>query len=58
MLKFINSITEGSESHGWIPENLNEGHLDQLFWLMAGLHVLNLLAFTYCAMRYKGKIAT
>ncbi|KAG2550047.1 hypothetical protein PVAP13_9KG242900 [Panicum virgatum] len=58
MLKFINSITEGSESHGWIPENLNEGHLDQLFWLMAGLHLLNLLAFTYCAMRYKGKIAT
>jgi solute carrier family 15 (peptide/histidine transporter), member 3/4 len=58
MLKFINSITEGSGSHGWIPVNLNEGRLDQLFWLMAGLHLLNLLAFTYCAMRYKRKIAT
>ncbi|RCV43485.1 hypothetical protein SEVIR_9G303900v4 [Setaria viridis] len=58
MLMFINSITEGRGSHGWIPVNLNEGRLDQLFWLMAGLQLLNLLAFAYCAMRYKRKLAT
>ncbi|KAG2657343.1 hypothetical protein PVAP13_1KG209185, partial [Panicum virgatum] len=49
MLKIINSVTAGVGNHGWIPENLNQGHLDQLFWLMAGLQLLNLLAFTYCA---------
>ncbi|CAN6311668.1 unnamed protein product [Urochloa humidicola] len=58
MLKFINLITEGTGCYGWIPQNLNEGRLDQLFWLMAGLQLLNLLAFVYCAMRYKRKVAT
>ncbi|CAN6288576.1 unnamed protein product [Urochloa humidicola] len=58
MLKFINLITEGTGTYGWIPQNLNEGRLDQLFWLMAGLQLLNLLAFLYCAMRYKRKVAT
>ncbi|KAF8727654.1 hypothetical protein HU200_018885 [Digitaria exilis] len=58
MLMFIDSITEGRGSQGWIPENMNEGRLDKLFWLMAGLQLLNLLAFAYCSMRYKRKIAT
>ncbi|XP_062201149.1 protein NRT1/ PTR FAMILY 8.3-like [Phragmites australis] len=58
MLKFIDSVTASSGSHGWIPENLNEGRLDQFFWLMAGLQLLNLLVFVYCATRYKHKLAT
>lgn len=58
MLKVINSVTMGKGSHGWIPENLNQGRLDQLFWLMAGLQLLNLIAFAYCATRYKRKLAT
>ncbi|KAF8689296.1 hypothetical protein HU200_042090 [Digitaria exilis] len=57
-LKFINSVTGERGSHGWIPENLNEGRLDQFFWLMAGLQLLNVLAFVYCATRYKRKLAT
>ncbi|XP_062205903.1 protein NRT1/ PTR FAMILY 8.3-like [Phragmites australis] len=58
MLKFMDSVTVGRGSHGWIPENLNEGRLDLFFWLMAGLQLLNLIAFVYCAMRYKRKLAT
>ncbi|WVZ57908.1 hypothetical protein U9M48_008242 [Paspalum notatum var. saurae] len=49
ILKIINSVTVGKGSHGWIPDNLNQGHLDQLFWLMAGLQLMNLIAFAYCA---------
>lgn len=30
---------------GWIPEDLNEGHLDYFFWLVAALSVVNLLHF-------------
>ncbi|EAZ02294.1 hypothetical protein OsI_24395 [Oryza sativa Indica Group] len=37
---------------GWIPDDLNEGHLDRFFWMMAGLGCLDLLAFTCCAKRY------
>ncbi|TVT97661.1 hypothetical protein EJB05_57082, partial [Eragrostis curvula] len=61
MLKFINEVTArlpGQGSHGWIPEDLNQGHLDKFFLFMAGLQLLNLLAFVYCATRYKRKLAT
>lgn len=58
MLNIISSVTVGRGSSGWIPENLNEGHLDRFFWLMAGLQLLNLLAFVYCATRYKRRLAT
>jgi peptide/histidine transporter 3/4 len=39
---------------GWIPDNLNEGHLDYFFWLMAALSVVNLLHFVHCSRRYRG----
>uniref|UniRef100_I1Q535 Major facilitator superfamily (MFS) profile domain-containing protein n=1 Tax=Oryza glaberrima TaxID=4538 RepID=I1Q535_ORYGL len=42
---------------GWIPDDLNEGHLDRFFWMMAGLGCLNLVVFTSCAMRYKSRKA-
>uniref|UniRef100_A0A0E0M4Z1 Uncharacterized protein n=1 Tax=Oryza punctata TaxID=4537 RepID=A0A0E0M4Z1_ORYPU len=42
MLTIISSVTGGG---GWIPENLNEGHLDRFFWLMAALQLINLVAF-------------
>ncbi|ONM00607.1 Protein NRT1/ PTR FAMILY 8.3 [Zea mays] len=59
MLKLMDSATlVGRGRHGWIPDNLNEGRLDRLFWLMAGLQLLNLLAFACCATRYKRKQAT
>jgi len=45
----------GGGSPGWIPDNLNEGHLDRFYWMTAGLSFLNMLAFIFCAMRYKGK---
>nr|CAB3473212.1 unnamed protein product [Digitaria exilis] len=42
---------------GWIPDDLNEGHLDYFFWLMAGLSVVNLLHFVHCSGRYRGSKA-
>ncbi|KAI4998631.1 hypothetical protein ZWY2020_053973 [Hordeum vulgare] len=36
---------------GWIPDNLNEGHLDYFFWMMAALSLLNLAQFVYYSMR-------
>ncbi|XP_047074494.1 protein NRT1/ PTR FAMILY 8.3-like isoform X2 [Lolium rigidum] len=38
---------------GWIPDDLNEGHLDRFFWMIAGLGCLNLMAYVSCAVRYK-----
>ncbi|CAL4956365.1 unnamed protein product [Urochloa decumbens] len=42
---------------GWIPDNLDEGHLDYFFWLMAALSVVNLLHFVHCSGRYRGNKA-
>ena len=42
---------------GWIPDNLNYGHLDYFFWLLAALSVLNFGVFLVIAQRYTYKKA-
>ncbi|KAK1379133.1 putative peptide-transporting ATPase [Heracleum sosnowskyi] len=37
---------------GWIPDNLNYGHLHYFFWLLAGLSAINLAVFILVARRY------
>ncbi|URE08608.1 peptide transporter [Musa troglodytarum] len=51
----VTSLTTWGGNAGWIPDNLNEGHLDYYFWLLAGLSCLNLLIYAACAKRYKSK---
>jgi peptide/histidine transporter 3/4 len=53
----VASATTGGGKPGWIPDNLDEGHLDYFFWFMAALSALNLLHFFYCSTRYHyGKV--
>ncbi|CAI8617683.1 unnamed protein product [Vicia faba] len=40
---------------GWIPDNLNNGHLDYFFLLLSGLGLLNLMVFIIAAKMYKQK---
>lgn len=40
---------------GWIPDNLNEGHLDYFYWMMAALSLLNLLQFVHYSRQYSKK---
>ncbi|CAN0842831.1 Protein NRT1/ PTR FAMILY 8.3 [Linum grandiflorum] len=47
--------TKGGELPGWIPDDLNEGHLDYFFWLLAGLSFVNMLVYVACAVRYRQK---
>lgn len=58
ILTVVTYITTQGGKPGWIPDNLNEGHLDHFFWLLAGLSFLNLLVYVYCAARYKRKKAS
>ncbi|CAM0909777.1 unnamed protein product [Alopecurus aequalis] len=53
LLTVVQWATTTGGRPGWIPDNLNEGHLDRFFWMMAGLGCLNLMAFMSCAVRYK-----
>ncbi|CAM0910053.1 unnamed protein product [Alopecurus aequalis] len=52
---YLNSALLGAvaSSTGWIPDNLDQGHLDYFFWFMAALSALNLLLFVYCSTGYK-----
>ena len=58
ILTVVTYVTTMGGKTGWIPDNLNEGHLDYFFWLLAGLSFVNLLVYVYCASRYKCKKAS
>uniref|UniRef100_A0A453SNC0 Major facilitator superfamily (MFS) profile domain-containing protein n=1 Tax=Aegilops tauschii subsp. strangulata TaxID=200361 RepID=A0A453SNC0_AEGTS len=55
LLTAVQWATTTGGAPGWIPDDLNEGHLDRFFWMMSGLGCLNLIAFASCAMRYKSR---
>ncbi|XP_037494427.1 protein NRT1/ PTR FAMILY 8.1 [Jatropha curcas] len=50
------SITAKNGKPGWIPDNLNYGHVDYFFWVLAILSVLNLVAFLLISKWYTYKI--
>ncbi|XWS59928.1 hypothetical protein CRYUN_Cryun08bG0164300 [Craigia yunnanensis] len=56
----VNIVTDFSTRHGnpgWIPDNLNYGHLHYFFWLLAVLSVLNLGVYLIVARWYTYKKA-
>ncbi|KAE8801796.1 Peptide transporter PTR2 [Hordeum vulgare] len=53
VLGVVASATGRGGAPGWIPDDLDVGHLDYFFWMMAGLSALNLLLFIYFSLRYK-----
>ncbi|KAI4313595.1 hypothetical protein L6164_026559 [Bauhinia variegata] len=58
ILTVVTYFTTRGGHAGWITDNLNAGHLDYFFWLLAGLSFLNLLVYIVCAKRYKQKKAS
>ncbi|KAL5225624.1 hypothetical protein ABZP36_012263 [Zizania latifolia] len=54
VLSVVAAATARGGAAGWIPDNLDEGHLDYWFWMMAALSVLNLLQFLHCSIRFRG----
>ncbi|XP_010680056.2 protein NRT1/ PTR FAMILY 8.3 [Beta vulgaris subsp. vulgaris] len=58
ILTVVTVLTTAGGNPGWIPDNLNKGHLDNFFWLLAGLSFLNLLLYVFCSLRYKQKKAS
>ncbi|GAA0155637.1 transporter [Lithospermum erythrorhizon] len=55
ILTVVTALTTGGGRAGWIPNNLNEGHLDYFFWLLACLSFLNMMIYMVCAKQYKSK---
>ncbi|KAJ0971040.1 hypothetical protein J5N97_018999 [Dioscorea zingiberensis] len=55
IVSIVMEVTTKGGRPGWIPANLNDGHLDRFFFLMAGLTVFELLGYIWCARYYKFK---
>ncbi|KAG6478458.1 protein NRT1/ PTR FAMILY 7.3-like isoform X1 [Zingiber officinale] len=50
----VGVTSSGGRRSGWIPANLNEGHLDRFFFLLAVLSGIDLVIYVACANWYKG----
>ena len=55
LLGVVAVATTHGGAPGWIPDNLNEGHLDYFFWMLAALSLLNLALFVHYSVRHRGK---
>ncbi|KAF5750861.1 Peptide transporter 1 isoform 1 [Tripterygium wilfordii] len=58
LVTIVTKITTRHGKLGWIPDNLNRGHLDYFYWLLAILSLLNFFVYLLIARRYTYKKAT
>ncbi|XP_028783495.1 protein NRT1/ PTR FAMILY 7.3-like [Neltuma alba] len=53
IVAIVVKISQRGESLGWIPGNLDKGHLDKFYFLLAVLVVANLAIYIACAKWYE-----
>ncbi|XP_019421849.1 PREDICTED: protein NRT1/ PTR FAMILY 7.3-like [Lupinus angustifolius] len=53
LVSIVMKISTEYHTTGWIPGNLNKGHLDRFYFLLAALTSLDLIAYIACAKWYK-----
>ncbi|KAI3444703.1 hypothetical protein Pfo_001368 [Paulownia fortunei] len=53
IVTIVMKVTSKHGKPGWIPPNLNEGHMDRFFFLSAALIAFDLVLFITCANRFK-----
>lgn len=53
LVTMVMKISTVDHMPGWIPGNLNIGHLDRFYFLLAALTAVDLLVYIACAKWYK-----
>ncbi|KAF5817385.1 putative proton-dependent oligopeptide transporter family, MFS transporter superfamily [Helianthus annuus] len=48
----VEKTTGGNGQDGWISDNLNHGHIDYLYYLLAGISAVAFVMFVYSAKSY------
>ncbi|KAL5228559.1 hypothetical protein ABZP36_016824 [Zizania latifolia] len=55
LVTIVSHVTTRNGAVGWIPDNLNRGHLDYFFWLLAMLSLINFGVYLVIASWYTYK---
>ncbi|GFP79999.1 protein nrt1/ ptr family 7.1 [Phtheirospermum japonicum] len=55
LVSAVMAVTAAGGGPGWIPEDLNTGHMERFYFLVAGLTGLDFLIYLACAKWYKLK---
>lgn len=58
LVTIITKVTTRHGELGWIPDNLNRGHLDYFYWLLAVLSLINFLVYLWIAKWFTYKKVT
>ncbi|KAI3444869.1 hypothetical protein Pfo_001534 [Paulownia fortunei] len=53
IVTIVMKVSTSDDMPGWIPRNLNRGHLDRFYYLLAGLTAADLVVYIACAKWYK-----
>lgn len=53
LVNMVMAITAKGEKPGWIPDDLNSGHMDRFYFLIAALTAIDFLIYVYGAKWYK-----
>ncbi|KAL2892656.1 Protein NRT1/ PTR FAMILY 7.3, partial [Bienertia sinuspersici] len=53
IVSIIMKITTRNNLPGWIPEDLNQGHLERFYFLLAALTTVDFMVYLYYAKSYK-----
>ncbi|PRW58143.1 NRT1 PTR FAMILY -like [Chlorella sorokiniana] len=54
LVSIVQVISNGS----WVPDNVNDGHMDYFFWMMAVLMALTLVVYVFIARSFRYKQIT
>ncbi|XP_057520346.1 protein NRT1/ PTR FAMILY 7.3-like [Amaranthus tricolor] len=53
IVSIVMKISTEDHMPGWIPGNLNKGHLDRFYFLLAALTTIDFVVYILCARSYK-----
>lgn len=53
LVTVVIKITGKDDRPGWIPVNLNRGHMDRFYFLLAALTSVDFVIYVICAKWYK-----
>ncbi|XP_065859791.1 uncharacterized protein [Euphorbia lathyris] len=53
LVNMVMAITARGESPGWIPQDLNSGHMERFYFLLAALTACDCVIYYFCARWYQ-----